>query len=462
MKKRELLTSIFLVFFIFVSLSAFSHPHPYPATKRVLIISIDGLDARYLTNRDEYGLKVPTLRRLMANGVTADGVVGVYPTLTYPSHTTLVTGALPIRHGIFGNDVPGPPGADGRINALWYARDIKADTIWDASNRAGMKVGLVSWPVAAGAGDYNVPEIWKPGGKLEDSLQVVAANAKPAGLMGEIEKADPEIYKKMTADEGDDSRTRSTEFIVEKKKPEVMLVHLWDLDHWEHKDGPFTPSVFAILEKVDAYVSRILGAYQRAGILDETTVFLVSDHGFKPVTRQINPGVLLVKNGLVNIGEINSSNGKPRAVVANWKAFPYPTAGSCAITLRDPNDLETLNKVLEVFKPLAGRPGTGILKVFEREEIRKLGGDTDAAVILEAADGYYFGGGLTGDIVVDGTQKGTHGYLPLRYQTSFIASGPGVGKRGSLGQVRMIDIGPTIASVLGVKLRDAQGIRLSL
>jgi len=33
---------------------------------------------------------------------------------------------------------------------------------------------------------------------------------------------------------------------------------------------------------------------------------------------------------------------------------------------------------------------------------------------------------------------------------------------GSLGQVRMIDIGQTIAAILGVKLRDAQGISLSL
>ncbi|HEV2763582.1 MAG TPA: alkaline phosphatase family protein, partial [Pyrinomonadaceae bacterium] len=74
-----------------------------PATaRRALVVSLDGLDARYLRRADEFGLKIPTLRRLMREGVWAEGVVGVYPTVTYPSHTTLVTGARPARHGIYG------------------------------------------------------------------------------------------------------------------------------------------------------------------------------------------------------------------------------------------------------------------------------------------------------------------------------------------------------------------------
>ena len=38
-----------------------------------------------------------------------------------------------------------------------------------------------------------------------------------------------------------------------------------------------------MLEKEDAYVSRILGAATRAGVSDETAVFIVSDHGFLPI-----------------------------------------------------------------------------------------------------------------------------------------------------------------------------------
>src|SRR5580704_19220185 len=69
----------------------------------VLMISIDGLKPEYITHADEHGLKIPTLRRFVAEGAYADGVIGVMPTVTYPSHTTLVTGVWPSDHGIDAN-----------------------------------------------------------------------------------------------------------------------------------------------------------------------------------------------------------------------------------------------------------------------------------------------------------------------------------------------------------------------
>src|SRR5690242_4926543 len=69
----------------------------------VLLISIDGLRPDYVTQADAHGLKIPNLRRFLSEGSYADGVVGVVPTITYPSHTTLVTGAWPAEHGIYSN-----------------------------------------------------------------------------------------------------------------------------------------------------------------------------------------------------------------------------------------------------------------------------------------------------------------------------------------------------------------------
>jgi hypothetical protein len=57
----------------------------------------------------EAGLKVPALRALVADGAHASGVVGVLPTLTFPSHTTLITGVDPARHGVFNNVTLTPP-----------------------------------------------------------------------------------------------------------------------------------------------------------------------------------------------------------------------------------------------------------------------------------------------------------------------------------------------------------------
>jgi predicted AlkP superfamily pyrophosphatase or phosphodiesterase len=429
--------------------------------RRALVISLDGLDVRYLQKRDEYGLKIPTLRRLMQDGVMAQ-VVGVYPSMTYPSHTSIVTGATPERHGIYGNEIFETPDKAQTGNWYWYARDVRAETLWDAAARARLKTAMISWPVSAGAGDYNFPEIFKIGGTREESLKVIKENALPHGLVADLERLDPELYSHVSKDEGDDMRTRFAEYVISEKKPEVVLVHLFDLDHFEHDFGPFTPEAFAMLEKVDGYVARMLRASARGGTLSETAVFIVSDHGFLPVSKRIQPGVILARAGLVNLRRERDAQGVERSRVADWRAATYVNGGSCAVILRDKKDRDAYRKALAAFKEFIDGEGRGALRVIEEKEARRLGTNPNASLILEASDGYYFNSGYTGDAITPGKLKGQHGFLPTRYYTSFIASGAGVGRRGQLGTIRLIDEGPTIARLLNLKLRNAQGRALDL
>jgi predicted AlkP superfamily pyrophosphatase or phosphodiesterase len=432
-----------------------------PRARRAIIISLDGLDVRYLQKRDEYGLKIPTLRRLMSDGVTGQ-VVCIYPSVTYPSHTTIVTGATPERHAIIGNEVFEKPDQPQTGSWHWFARDVRAETLWDVASRSGLKTALVSWPVGAGAGDYNFPEIWKPGGTREETREVIRTNARPAGLVEELERRDPSLYRNVNKDEGDDMRTRFAEYVVGEKKLDVVLVHLFDLDHFEHEAGPFTPEVFAILEKVDGYVGRILAAADRAGTLSETAVFVVSDHGFSPVSKQILPGVILAKAGLIQLREERGADGHTRTVVADWRAAAYINGGSCAIILRDARDRDAYRKALAAFTEFANGEGRGALRLLAQKDVRRLKTNPGVALTLEAAEGYYFDKGYTGEAIIPAKIRGQHGYLPERYYTSFIASGAGVTRRGSLGTIRLIDEGPTIASALGLKLRDAEGRALQL
>ena len=443
--------------------SLVSHPS-FPSAKRVIVISLDGLDARYLSRADEFGLRIPTLRRLMAEGVTArGGVVSVYPSLTYPAHTTIVTGARPLRHGIFGNEVFDPADPQSR-NGLWFARSIHAETLWDAAARARFTVGLVSWPVAGGAGDWNMPEFWRPGGTQAESLADIRANARPKGLAAEIETRDRELYAHVNADEQDDMRTRFAEHIISEKRPRLMLVHLFDLDHFQHDYGPLTKEAFAMLEKSDGYVGRILDASARAGTLSETAVFIVSDHGFRPVRKLIHPGAILARAGLIKVREARDAKGNARAFVEDWRAWPYVTNGSCLIMLRrggrGPAKLREVRATLNDFLRREGP----VFRLIERAEMRQLGASTEPSLMLEASEGYGFGGNLTGEAVTGNKQRGAHGYLPMTpdYRASLIASGAGVARRGDLGTVRMTDIGPTIARVLSLSLRDAEGSPLRL
>src|SRR5215467_3044711 len=82
------------------------------AKQPVLVISIDGMDQRYLSERDKLGLKIPNLKRLIREGQSSAGVIGVVPTVTWPSHTTMITGLDPAEHGILNNRRPAAEGGD--------------------------------------------------------------------------------------------------------------------------------------------------------------------------------------------------------------------------------------------------------------------------------------------------------------------------------------------------------------
>src|SRR5438067_1310055 len=120
--------------------------------------TIKRLQAFEEAGADKHGLKIPTLRRFVAEGAYAEGVQGVIPTVTYPSHTTLITGVWPAKHGILSNTVFDPL-RTGPANWYWYADDIRAPTLWDSAARAGWTTASIQWPASVGARvAWNIPE----------------------------------------------------------------------------------------------------------------------------------------------------------------------------------------------------------------------------------------------------------------------------------------------------------------
>ncbi|MBW3534145.1 MAG: alkaline phosphatase family protein [Gemmatimonadetes bacterium] len=157
----------------------------------VVLVSVDGLrPGFYLEER----WPAPMMQRMAREGAHARKVRGVTPTVTYPSHTTLVTGALPARHGIPHNRPFEPGGPTG----LWYMESdsVRVPALWDAVRASGGTSAGISWPVSAGAAiDYNIPEFWSVSGR-EGDLTGPAAHAAalrsrttPPGLLEEIEDA---------------------------------------------------------------------------------------------------------------------------------------------------------------------------------------------------------------------------------------------------------------------------------
>ena len=192
----------------------------------VLLISIDGLRPGDVIEAEQRGLKIPNLRRFVAEGAWAKGVVGVLPTVTYPSHTTLLTGASPARHGVGSNTTFDPK----QINAngwYWYASDIKLPTLWSAAGAAGKTVGNVHWPVSVGAAGvtWNLPQIWRSG--HADDTKLLTALATP-GLVAELEAAAGESYAAGIDESiaGDENRGRFAIKLIEAHKPDLVTAYL--------------------------------------------------------------------------------------------------------------------------------------------------------------------------------------------------------------------------------------------
>jgi predicted AlkP superfamily pyrophosphatase or phosphodiesterase len=181
---------------------------------------------------------------------------------------------------------------------------------------------------------------------------------------------------------------------------------------------------------------------------------VLSDHGFTAVSKDVHLGVLLAQQGLVTLRGTR---------VRDWKAVSLAADGTAYIYLKDSRDSDTQKKVLELFQPLAGKEASGIRRILTHDEIVARGGDPQAFLALEAADGFAFANGYPDAYVGPDDMLGTHGYFPDRAEmrASFIVYSPRI-EKGLLQNVRLIDIGPTLAGWLGLELPDADGKRLPI
>jgi hypothetical protein len=250
-----------------------AHTHP-SSGRRLLVVSIDGLDWRYLANADQLGLRIPTLRRIMAEGDVIDGVVGENPTTTWAAHTTLITGVPPRLHGILEN---WRPNAD---NQNWDAARLRVRTVWQDAKHDGLSVGSVCWPVTASPEiDFDLPEYFHEnrGGAVD--LRSVAAKSTP-GLIDRISARYPSFARGWLDDR---SRTLAALYMTRDAGADLTLLHLLDLDDAEHENGPFTPESNAVLEATDELIAALVN-----GAPPDLTFAIVSDHGFERIDRAFN------------------------------------------------------------------------------------------------------------------------------------------------------------------------------
>ena len=402
-----------------------------PPHGRVVMVSIDGLMPETYIDPDRLGLRVPTLRALRARGAFARGVESVFPTVTYPAHTTLVTGVPPRVHGITSNR-PADPLAKNADGWRWYSEDIAVPTLWSVVPKAA----VITWPVTVGADvSVRVPEYWRAG--TEDDQKLLRTMSTPH-LLENVEKGFPALWSKLTPpDVKDEAQFAIARYVLANEDPDLTLMHVWMTDDAQHDHGPRSAQAKQAIEDVDTLLGELLAQLESAPDWDRTLLVVVSDHGFAAVDHEINFDVLLAEHGL------------------GARAYTIANGGSAYVYATDSAARET---ALALVAELGARA-----RVLEPEEIAALGGDSNAAFALVAAPTFGFGTKRTGAAFVETPGRGTHGYMPTdaNMAASFIAIGGRVQPR-DIGTIRMIDIAPTLARWLGVSLPSATGVPIEL
>lgn len=419
---------------------------------RLVLISVDGLADFYWSDA---AARMPVLRGLAERGARADGMATVFVSTTWPSHVSLVTGVGPRVHGVVSNHILNRATAraeDFTGDPVYDAADlVLAPTIYDRAHAAGLRTAAIDWPATRRAAslDFNLP--------FFKSQRVFEAHTAPAvwkelaQLGYPIERQGewaelPRRFMKdaMVADLAID--------VLRRHDPDVLLLHFLCADSHQHLYGPRSPEAYWAIAYIDGLVGRVLDGLGLGG-LTRTSVVVVSDHGFLPVTREIRPNVRLRRRGLLDLAADGTlAHAQARFVMNHGAGWVYALDGDRARLARD------------LRAELAGLEG--VSAVWAPEEYAALGLPTpdenprSGDLLLEAAPGFMLSDEMRGeDEHGPPRYRGTHGQRPVHADNRavFLAAGRGVKRGVRLGPITSRDVAPTLGALLSLPPAPTEG-----
>jgi predicted AlkP superfamily pyrophosphatase or phosphodiesterase len=433
---------------LFLTLVSLASGAPIPAKDRIVVlISVDGFPAWIWKDPN---LVIPNLRKLAAEGAVAERMTVSNPSITWINHTTLVTGVNPQRHGVLFNGllVRGGPTEPPAIEQWRDKADlVRVPTLYDVAFQAGLKTAQVDWVAILNAGTitHEFLEIPKPGGAIE--REMIAKGTVSVEDIRDWTKGRTIVWR-------DDIWTKAAMHIVEQHKPNFLLYHTLTTDAVNHANGPGSTASYTAYAYADRLIGDLLASLERAGLRERATILVATDHGFKKVQKVVLTNVALRDAGLIRMKE-----GKAESC----DAYAMPQGGLCFVYVTDPARRAELLPRLKTL--CAGLEG--VKEVIDGTDGPKLGMPTPAEntgmgdLMLYAKDGYAFFQGLDGTEVVRESKVylGTHGYRNNDPELDgvFIASGYGIRKGVKLERVSNLDVAPTAAALLGVKLPEVEG-----
>lgn len=410
---------------------------------KLVVISLDSMGFRDL---DELRDLVPNLAQLIEKGTWVKKVRGIFPTLTYPSHTSIITGQYPAVHGIVNNTKLQPR----RLSPdwYWYRKDVKATPLYDVAREAGMTTAAFLWPVTAGSKiDYNLAEIFP--NRIWTNQVMVSLKASSPWFLMQMNHRYGKLRHGIKQPWLDDFITACAVDTLRNKQPDLTLIHLVDMDSMRHRYGVRSDEAKAALQRLDGRVARLIRATKDAGTFDHTNFVILGDHYQINVDKMIHLNQLFAKQGWVT-----PIDGKT-TYKGNWRVTAKTCDGETYVYARGNVDLGKVKQVIASVE--------GVEHIYDGAEAVKLGADPKCAFLVEAKPGYYFTDEVNRPAVVEkvdpaslGTHDryhGVHGYGPNQpnYFTTAIFAGPDVKEGATVDGAHLVDEGPTFAELLGLK-----------
>lgn len=363
----------------------------------VLLISLDGFRADYIDRGHS-----PTLRQLASAGLHAAGLVPVFPTYTFPTHLSLVTGRHPGGHGIVNNLMRDPATAqifrlgarEAVENPFWWE---ESTPIWLSLKAQGRRSATLFWPGADVAIRGNRPDDWI-------AYEHGMSHERRIGLLLEwLSRPDPE-------------------------RADFATLYFSDVDSAGHASGPDSDAVNRAIARVDASIAALLEGLERLGLRRLTTVVIVADHGmrFVPIVNTLDGSDLL--------------EGFPRA---RW-VWLGPTSG---LDLHGEDEAAVLQSLGREERlrcwPRAQTPARFGLRAHRRVP----------DILCLAVEGY-----AVGQSRFRPGSLGQHGFDPADPQMHglLLVSGHRVAPR-QIGKVHQLEVYPMLCALLGIKAEAHDG-----
>lgn len=424
------------------------------STPHLVVVSLDAVSSKDLTLLKT----LPNFSKFLSQGALIERVHSISPTLTYPAHTTIVTGNYPIHHGIINNTLLEP--SHSNPNWYWYAKAIKTPTLFDLAHKKGLTTCSILWPVTGCSQiTYNLPEIF-PTKKWHHQL-IMSGLAGSLNYQLEILKKFGHLRQGTKQPYLDDFVMAATKYTLLKYKPDLICVHLTDVDTHRHYTGYSSESSIQALYRHDKRLGEIIETLKEAHLYDSTHLVLLGDHDQLPVHSFIRLNQYLLEKGFIRC------NKKGR--ILSYDAIAKSCDGSSYIYLKDKHNLELMKQIQSLLNDLQSLPPYPIEKCLSGEEASSMGADDLCAFMLEAKEGYYFIDDLSGELIepVHSENVGimphhvhsAHGYLTSKadYTTFFMASGPLIKPNFILPEGELVNHAPLLAYLLGLEFKNIDG-----